>query len=72
MVIAMTLLRFLLILGLIYYGIKLLARWIFRPNFQRSSMRKEERTAHEDQNYKELTDQEIDDADFEDIEQGGE
>lgn len=60
----MTFLRFILLLVLAYYLLKLLSRWILGMSSgkgTRSAQRKRDRR------YRELTDQEIEDADFEEI-----
>lgn len=63
----MTLLRILLLLILLYYGIRLLVRWIFRPDSGRIHGDKKERTSGGDKRYRNLTDQSIEDADYEEI-----
>jgi len=63
----MAFLRFILLLGLVYYLVKIVSRWMLRVSgggregTGGSSRRKKDRR------YSELTDQEIEDAEFEEI-----
>jgi uncharacterized membrane protein len=63
----MTLLRIVLIAVLLYYGIKLLASWIFRSNGERVHGKRRNRANGVKQRYRDLTDQQIEDADYEEI-----
>ncbi len=66
----MTFLRILLVLILLYYGIRLLVRWIFRSNDGRLHGDMKGRTGGGDERYRSLTDQSIEDADYEEIDTG--
>jgi hypothetical protein len=66
----MTFLRILLVLILLYYGIRLLVRWIFRSDTGRLHGDMKERTGGVDDRYHNLTDQSIEDADYEEIDTG--
>lgn len=59
------LLRFVLLFALIYYFIKLLGRWL--ASGTRSTTVKGEKTGKTERRYSELTNQVIEDADFEEI-----
>jgi hypothetical protein len=61
------LLRILLLLALIYYFIKLLGRWL-SPG-ARVDRRGKEAPGSEQVRYRDLTDQTIEDADFEEIQE---
>lgn len=62
----MAFLKFFLFAVLFYYAIKLFWRWLFAPGGRRT--KDGEKGGGE--NYSELTDQKIDDVDFEDIKPG--
>lgn len=62
----MAILRFFLFFAMIYYGVRLLARWLIsgaREGKKPSGM--PGKTA--EKNYRDLTDQEIEDADYEEL-----
>jgi len=63
----MTFLRFILLLVLAYYLVKILARWIIGVSSGRREGPLRPSPGKRDLRYKELTDQEIEDADFEEI-----
>jgi hypothetical protein len=67
----MTLLRILILVIALYYGLKLAARWIFRSDSQRTRARRDGKRAGGERRYSDLTDQEIEDAEYEEIEPGG-
>jgi len=63
----MALLRILLIAVLLYYGLKLLAGWVFRPDERRLHANRSKRAKARRERYRDLTDQRIEDADYEEI-----
>lgn len=63
----MTLLRIILIAIAVYYGIKLLAGWIFRSSAGVGRVKRRKPSRNGDDRYRGLTDQRIDDADYEEI-----
>lgn len=63
----MTLLRIVLIAVLLYYGIKLLAGWIFRSDKEGLHVKRRGRAKRGGKRYSDLTDQRIEDADYEEI-----
>ena len=63
----MTFLRFILLLVLAYYLVKMLSRWILGLSGGRREGGRRDASGESDLRYRELTDQEIEDADFEEI-----
>ena len=63
----MTFLRFILLLVLAYYLVKMLSRWILGLSGGRREGGRRDASGKSDLRYRELTDQEIEDADFEEI-----
>jgi hypothetical protein len=63
----MLFLRFILLLVLAYYLIKLFSRWILGISGGRKGGTGRSAPREKDRRYGELTDQEIEDADFEEI-----
>ncbi len=63
----MTLLRIVLIAFLVYYGIKLFAGWIFRSDRDRIRVKRRRWAKGGEKRYSDLTDQRIEDADYEEI-----
>lgn len=63
----MALLRIVLIAVLLYYGIKFLAGWIFRSDRERVHGKRRGRAKGGKEHYRDLTDQQIEDADYEEI-----
>jgi hypothetical protein len=63
----MTLLRIVLIAVLLYYGIKLLAGWIFHSDKERLHVNRRGRGRKGEERYSDLTNQRIEDADYEEI-----
>lgn len=68
----MTLLRIILLVVLFYYAIKILAGWIFHPGAKRVHADRHKRTRTDEERYRDLTDQRIEDAEYEDIDAEGE
>jgi hypothetical protein len=66
--IIVTFLRLILLAIIFYYLLKYVGRWIFAGSGKDSTVRR--RSDEPDTRYKNLTDQAIDDADYEDIESG--
>ena len=64
----MTFLRIILLAVLLYYGIKILAGWIFRSDNKRPHVDKRRPAGRDAKRYSDLTDQRIEDADYEEIE----
>jgi hypothetical protein len=63
----MIFLRFILLLVLAYYLVKILSRWILGISGGRRTGGRRTAPEKSDPRYRELTDQEIEDADFEEI-----
>jgi hypothetical protein len=63
----MLLLRFILILVLVYYLLKLLFRWLVGSSGRRKDGRWRTETSEKKQRYSDLTDQKIEDAEYEEL-----
>jgi len=63
----MTFLRFILLLVLAYYLLKLFSRWILGISGAKRERTGDASARPEERRYNELTDQEIEDADYEEI-----
>ena len=63
----MTFLRIILFAVLLYYGIKLCVAWIFGAGKKRVKVSRSRRSKNADDRYGDLTDQRIEDADYEEI-----
>ncbi len=63
----MILLRFILLIVLAYYLLKILTRWILGISGGRRERNSAATTGPDNRKYSELTDQEIEDADYEEI-----
>ena len=59
--------RIIIIVVLIYYALKLLSKWL-SSGFSKASIRTGDQDKGNKKRYKELTDQAIEDADYEEIE----
>jgi hypothetical protein len=68
--ILMTLLRFILVFVLAYYLLKVLYRWLVGMASRGAAVKGGNGARSSDRSYRELTDQEIEDAEYEDLEGG--
>lgn len=63
----MLLLRFILIFALVYYLMKLVFRWIAGSSGAKRGMRWRSEKREKNQSYRDLTDQKIEDAEYEEL-----
>jgi hypothetical protein len=63
----MLLLRFILVFALLYYLLKLFFRWIVGSSARKGTRRWRADTGRTEQRYDELTDQKIEDAEYEEF-----